>query len=266
LLPTKVALDNGLKLVEQKLSGKKLLFLAVSGSHVWGLERPDSDIDFRGVYQEPTINLLQLDKGSDTVEMSVDNYDLQLYEVEKFFRMLCNHNGNMVNLMFLPIVYVDNNNINWVELGTKFLTKKLRYYYRGYAESQRKRAMSCRGGKALIYTYREMFCGLYTMKYGNINHNFNQLWEEAKKNKWYNGTMLDKFYPNILQEITDEDWHRFYNEWEELCIQLDEIAKISPLPDTFDGRNMCSELLVNLRLLDLDEKNKEMSSLRNNYS
>ncbi len=253
-------INEGYGLVSERLKeqGRFLLYLVVSGSHAWGLERPDSDIDLRGVYQDPTVKLLGLTKGRDTIEFSEGIYDVQLYEVEKFFRMLCNHNGNMVNLLWMPKPIHVGFTIPWVFLARNFLTRKLRFYYRGYAESQRKRAMSQRGGKALIYTYREMFSGLYTMRHGKMEHNFKKLWDEAVENEWYQGELLGKYFPDPKQEVTDEGWRKFYSEWEDLCRVLDIEADKSPLPETYDGIKDCSELLISLRLTNLYN-----SSIRN---
>ncbi len=249
----KVVLAEGIALVHDhlKAKGASLLYLAVSGSHVWGLERPDSDIDFRGVYQVPTVQTMGLEKGRDTVELTEGIYDVQLYEVEKFLNMLCNHNGNMVNLLYYPRPAFASFVLPWVWLSKSFTTRKLRNYYRGYAEGQRKRAMSQRGGKALIYTYREMFSGLWTMHYGYPEHNFMKLWDEAKAQGWYDGALLGKYFPDPNQPVSDEGWHQFYAEWAELCTALDRESAMSSLPETFDGREQCSHLLQQLRLHDL---------------
>ncbi len=246
-------LDKGLALVLERLAAdnRRLLYLAVSGSHAWGLERADSDIDLRGVYQDTTMKVLALHKGKDTVEFSEGMYDVQLYEVEKFLAMLCKHNGNMVNLLWLPRPISTSLVIPWVGLARKFLTRRLRHYYRGYAEGQRKRAMSERGGKALVYTYREMFSGLHTMRYGYLEFDFKKLWQIAIDNGWYNGDLLSKNFPDPQPRITDEGWHRFYSEWELLCGKLDIEAENSPLPESFDGIGICSELLQQVRIYDL---------------
>jgi hypothetical protein len=249
----KEILKKGLTLIHDKLEqdNRKLLYLAVSGSHVWGLDRPDSDIDLRGIYQDPTMKILGLHKGRDTIEFSEGDYDIQLYEVEKFLNMLNKHNGNMVNLLWVPsllaVIYIP-----WRQLAQKFMTRKLRSYYRGYAESQRKRAMSQRGGKALIYTYREMFSGLYAMHYGVMEYDFMNLWNEAKRQDWYSSGLLDKYFPYPTQEVTDENWHQFYSEWDDLCIKLDAEAEKSPLPEDFDGVGLCNQILQRLRLMDLE--------------
>jgi predicted nucleotidyltransferase len=243
-------LEKGIEIVQSHLGDNHLLYMAVSGSHVWGLDRPDSDVDFRGVYQKPTTQILGMNRGRDTIEFTDGLYDVQLYEIEKFLSMLCNHNGNMVNLLWLNPC-LSRHNVDWDFLSKSFLTKSLRKYYRGYAESQRKRAMSCRGGKALIYTYREMFSGLFAMHFRYVEHNFMTLWGTALTHGWYTGELLGKYMKNPQMEITDEGWRQFYAEWDELCLRLDEEASKSSLPETFDGTEYCNKHLIAMRLNDL---------------
>lgn len=246
-------MSDGLASIKAKLGegGNQLLYAAASGSHAWGLSRPDSDIDIRGIYLKPTWKRLGLNPGRDTIEFSEGIYDVQLYELEKFLRMLCNHNGNMVNLLWLPDPHIFTIWVPWMELARSFLTKKLRHYYRGYAESQRKRAMSQRGGKALVYTYREILSGIICMHFGYMEHDFQTLWETARKMGWYSGGLLDKYFLDWNQEVSDEGWRQFYAEWEQLCQVLDREAEISKLPDTFDGWDLCNQILLDMRLSNL---------------
>ena len=116
--------------------------------------------------------------------------------------------------------------------------------------------MSQRGGKALIYTYREMFSGLYVMHFGTMEHNFIKLWNEAKNQDWYGQGLLDKYFPNPTQEVSDEGWHQFYSEWENLCIKLDTEAENSPLPENYNGVASCNKILQNLRLMNLEEASR----------
>ena len=188
----------------------------------------------------------------DTVEYTIpfDNtqLDIQLYEVGKFLGMLCNNNGNMVLLLNTPFNFYKFPVLPWGDLRGLFITKKLVNYYRGYAESQRKRSLSQRGGKALIYTYREMFEGLHVMKYGRMEFDFKKLWDIAKENNWYPEGLLDTYFYAPTKKVTSDEWEQFYSEWENLCIKLDEEKDRSKLPDSFDGHDYCDDLLRDLRL------------------
>jgi len=227
---------------------KTLLFASVAGSHIWGLSRPDSDFDVRGIYQDDTLSCLDIYDHKDTVEFTIGDIDGQFYEIRKFLRMLCKHNGNMVTLLLSPINLYSTLYVPWTDLANKFLTQKLKHYYKGYALSQRKRALSQRGGKALLYTYREIFAGLYLMHYGKMEFNFNVLWDAAQQNNWYNVGLLFNYFPDYKKEVSEEQWNRFYIEWDGLVEILEEVTEKSLLPEDYDGWEECSSYLKQLRI------------------
>ena len=231
--------------------GKKPLFLVISGSHANGLQRPDSDIDVRGIYLEPTMNVLALHSGRDTVEGTVGIIDYQCYELGKFFRLLNSNNGNMVRMLLNPLSHYAWPDIEWRKLGFKYLTKALRNYYVGYAHAQRKRCMSERGGKALIYTYREIFEGMHVMSLGLIEYDFKRLWKWVVRQGLYNGNLLDRYFPDPHAPVTDEGWRQFYAEWETLCATFDGVVAKSYLPDKYDGYDELNEMLYKFRLSEL---------------
>lgn len=244
------------------LRNKKLLFCAVSGSHIWGLSRPDSDFDIRGIYADSPQDFLGFKPSTDTVEFKVEpDIDGQFYEVEKFLRLLCSGNGNMVTQALSPITiypqcydadsYYLNRDIDFAYLAGLAVTKQLKNYYKGYAQSQRKRALSERGSKALIYVYREMFSGLHVMKYGTIEFNFSALLFEAVGQSWYpaSGGMLYPYLADLKNTPIDtEQWQKFWVEWEALDKKLEEEAAKSTLPERPEGlREKCEKLLREYR-------------------
>ena len=241
-------LAKSIAISKLKDMGKLPLFLAISGSHAHGLATPNSDIDVRGVYLDPTKKVLSLHRGADTVQFTYGDVDFQGYELGKFLSMLLNNNGNMVRLLLSPICLYEHPDIPWRNLGHKFITKKLRHYYRGYAESQRKRSLSQRGGKALIYTYREMFEGLSVMRLGEPIFNFIELWRWVEDQGFYTDGLLYRYYGHTDRRVTDEGWKQFYTEWDRLCQILDEETRKSNLPDSYDGYEECNNLLLKFRL------------------
>jgi uncharacterized protein len=69
-----------------------LLFVTVSGAHLYGFPSPDSDYDLRGVHLLPIREVVGLDPGRETVESSgIDDgleIDLVTHDVRKFFGLL----------------------------------------------------------------------------------------------------------------------------------------------------------------------------------
>jgi len=251
-------IERGINTVHKTLAekNKKLLYLVISGSHAWGLQRPDSDVDLCGVYQEPTKNILSISSTEETINFKKGDIDIQMWEIGKFFRMLCKHNGNMVALLNYPTVqYADNSIVNWSALGNLFLTKKLKDYYIGYANSQKRRTSINRGGKSFIYTYRELFSGLYLLKYGHMCFNLNELIQAVKENNWYHGTMFYEFLKNIGKYADFDILNKLQDEFKELTNRVEEAAEKSLLLDTYNGYNVCNEMLYTLRIKNLEENN-----------
>ena len=158
--------------------GVEPLFLCVTGSHMWNLAETGADLDIRGVYVKPTEMILSLHKGSDTIEacnVLRKDIDIQLYEVEKAFNMLQAHNGNVVEMLLSPTRFYQTLDVDWQKIANYYLTKRLGFYYKGYYHSQRTRAARNRGGKALIYTFREIYQGIYLMRHKKLIYDFHKL-------------------------------------------------------------------------------------------
>lgn len=224
------------------------IILVVTGSHSWNLARPDSDIDIRGVYGWPTHRALGLYPGKDTMQ-GTGEVDFQAYELAKALRMLCAANGNIVEMLHNPLIV---HNTEWgfalQVLSQLCMTKRLADYYLGYATSQRKRAMQNRGGKALIYTYREIFSGLVVMAEAEIIFDFGKL-RPLVESRWYRSQVLPWAMENRTTPTPPDIMEAFDREWEEVCALLRSEKQRSNLPDrepdTFP--DACNELLLEYR-------------------
>ena len=228
-----------------------MLYAAITGSHSWGLERPDSDIDIRGIYGWPTRRAMSLFPGDDNVETKNDELDIQAYELAKVLRMLCAANGNIVEMLHNPLTVCVHQ--KWgrrlMQLGRRCLTKRLVNYYKGYATSQRKRAMQNRGGKALVYTYREIFSGIYLMASGEIVFDFADLRQRIEE-QWFRSELLGWALENRQTPITMNQLNLFEKEWQYLTMLLNLEWAVSSLPENEPEsfRDDCNSLLYEYRL------------------
>ena len=86
-----------------------LLFVTVSGAHLYGFPSPDSDYDLRGVHLLPLKEVLGLHVQHETVEKSGIHdgleIDLVTHDARKFFGLLLKKNG------------VDPNNVGIIGIG-----------------------------------------------------------------------------------------------------------------------------------------------------
>src|SRR5712664_3814411 len=77
-----------------------LLFVTLSGSHLYGFSSPDSDVDLRGVHILPVREVVGLHKGKETIDFIRTQDDLEMdlvtHDVRKFFKLLLGKNGNVL--------------------------------------------------------------------------------------------------------------------------------------------------------------------------
>jgi predicted nucleotidyltransferase len=236
-----------------RAKGVTPLFLMVSGSHANSMARPDSDLDIRGIYADPVDKMLSLhNPKNDTIEavgILDGDTDVQLFEVRKALNMFLNKNGNICHQVLAPTTFYDSGDFDWKGIGQRFLTKRLSTYFAGYYTSQKKRAAQNRGGKSLLYCYRELLSGIMLMRTGQWIFNFWDLKREFEQTYNWHSHLLDAF-------INREDWKRpvamdrlndFAIEWEKLVALLNEETEKSPLPDRYDGRDYLNNLLLDYR-------------------
>src|SRR5829696_2780459 len=83
-----------------------LLFVTISGAHLYGFPSPDSDYDLRGVHVLPLADVAGLNEGQETIECSaIDDgleIDLVTHDVRKFFTLMLKKNGYVLEQLYSP--------------------------------------------------------------------------------------------------------------------------------------------------------------------
>ena len=128
---------------------QRTIFVGLAGSHGYGLNRPDSDYDYRGVFIAPKRYYLGFDdieqKDSGWDEEGIfpfldNNKDTVIYELRKIIQLLSAGNPNVLELLWLNeypfLTSVGQHLINHRQI---FLSKKVKHTYSGYAFAQIKK-------------------------------------------------------------------------------------------------------------------------------
>jgi predicted nucleotidyltransferase len=128
-----------LKLVPQE----SILFQCVGGSHAYGLNSAESDIDHRGVFIADKNDFL---RGAFTEDESNETNDNVLFEVGKFIRLLAKSNPSVVEFIAIPddCVQVGKEWIHSID-HSKVLSKQCKDSFAGYALSQIRKARKIKG-------------------------------------------------------------------------------------------------------------------------
>ena len=234
-----------------------LVFVTVSGAHLYGFPSPDSDVDLRGVHVLPARRVLGLDGGDETVEVSkVEDgldFDLVTHDAEKFFRLLLKRNGYVLEQLLSPlVVHTTPEHERLRALAPACLTRHHAHHYLGFARTQWRlfEKEDPPRVKPLLYLYRVLLTGLHLMETGEVEANLVRLNEHYRL----------PFIPDLVAQKVegaeqeraagvDVAFHR--QQYERLVARLEAARDASALPDQPSARDDLSDLLIELRLTTL---------------
>lgn len=231
-----------------------LLFITVSGAHLYGFPSPDSDYDLRGIHQLPLSELVGLSTGQETIEASYLQAGLQIdlvtHEAKKFFGLLLKHNGYVLEQLYSPlIVQTTAFHAELKAIAKNCITRHHSRHYLGFAKTQWRlfEKETPPRVKPLLYLYRVLLTGIYLMQTGEIEANLVTL----------NHQFQLAYLPDLIQTKTtgaekvslaaaDIAFHQ--QAYLQLCQLLEEASQISHLPNEASAQPDLHELLLRLRL------------------
>lgn len=231
-----------------------LLFVTISGAHLYGFPSDDSDFDLRGVHLLPLREVVGLTTGRETVEKSGVHdgleIDLVTHDVAKFFGLMLKKNGYVLEQLLSPLVeYTIPEHEELKAIAPDCVTKHHAYHYLGFASNQWKLFLkeSPPRVKPLLYVYRVLLTGIHLMKTGEIEANLVNLNETAKLN--YISELIHRKRTGAEKERLSEVDLTFHQaEYERLRAELAAAHEASRLPERPSAAPALNDLLVRLRL------------------
>ena len=167
-LKQRVAMKNG-----------KLFNAYVSGSHLYGWESKDSDIDIRGCFILSKEEFLGLKEPKEVIEIKTeDNQDIVLFELKKLISLALKGNCNILEELNAPQLYKKADFIKLKQLLNNAIGKKGIYNsYKGLAEQNYKRFIlqGKNTVKKYLYVFRGLMAGIYVLQTGLIKPNIEEL-------------------------------------------------------------------------------------------
>ncbi|MEQ9548529.1 MAG: nucleotidyltransferase domain-containing protein [Coleofasciculus sp. G3-WIS-01] len=231
-----------------------LLFVTISGAHLYGFPSPDSDYDLRGSHILPIQEVVGLETGCETIEVSEirDNLELDIvtHDIKKFFSLLLKKNGYVLEQLYSPlIVHTTPEHEELSAIAKGCITRHHSHHYLGFARTQwRLFEKECpRRVKPLLYVYRVLLTGIYLMKTGEVEANVLRLNQEF--NLSYISDLIAQKLAGAEQskiEDTDIEFHR--GEYERLYEELEQVSQSSKLPAAPSAKDALNNLLIRLRL------------------
>jgi len=230
-----------------------LLFVTISGTHLYGFPSPDSDYDLRGVHVLSVAEVVGLDPGRETIEKSVVfdglEMDLVTHDARKFFLLMLKKNGYVLEQLYSPLIVRTTPEHNELkDIGRSCVTKHHAHHYFGFADTQWKlfEKENPRRVKPVLYVYRVLLTGIHLMRTGEIEANLLKL-NERNQLPQVSDLVARKLAGAEQSTLTDADFDFHRREYDRLLTQLNEAFERSSLPELPSGKPALNNLLVRLR-------------------
>lgn len=179
------------KMIQQEYSGKPI-YLTISGSHLYGFDSKDSDIDYRGCFLFDTNNIFGLNQPRDYIERNIGMNDIVLFELGKEAHLLNKGNCNVFEHLFAkPLItsdeYFELKSIVKMNLNISGLYQS----YRGMAwENYNKFCLKGQHTiKKFLYVFRGLLAGMYVIEHGMIQPNLETLLQNNESTYYYEPIM-----------------------------------------------------------------------------
>ena len=231
-----------------------LVFATLSGAHLYGFPSPDSDYDLRGIHVLPLEQVVGLDPGEETVQVSEmrqgKEVDLVTHDAAKYFRMVLKKNGYVLEQIFSPLVIQTTpEHRELKDIAQGCITRHHSHHYLGFSgkEWELLQKESPPRVKPLLYVFRVLMTGIHLMVSGRVEADIRRLNRNFKLE--YLDELLDlkkKGHENI--HLSERKMDFYQKEYQKLRHALRDAAEKSHLPDAPRGRDRLNDLLVRIRM------------------
>ena len=233
--------------------GGKPLNLYISGSHLYGWDSSDSDIDIRGCYILRKENFLGLDQPTEVIELKTEeNKDIVLFEIKKLIKLALQGNCNILEEINSKQFYKNADFVKLKQLINNAFGKKGIYNsYRGMATFNYKKFIL--GGRntvnKYIYVFRGLMAGIYCLQTGLIKPNIEELNKHFKIKEVTKLLELKRYglEKEPLRDLEEGILDKIINE---LFDRLDEAYLKCKMPEvpTKEEIEEINKFLIELRL------------------
>lgn len=224
----------------------KVIYRIKYGSHSYGTNTEDSDIDIREIYM-PTLDEFVSMKELPTINVQNNETDLVAYDIRKFFSLAIRSNPSVLEWLYAPkecILHIDRMvGSSLIRNRDIFLSKEIYYRFQGYAISEWRKVI---GDHPEVGAKRKE----QIAKYGyNLKSAMNgiRLMQQAQELLTKKKLTLPRPNSQLLLDIkcgrlTYEDVDKLYHQE---MINLEKAFKVSKLPEKAD-RERADRFLIDL--------------------
>lgn len=235
-----------------------LLFVTISGAHLYGFPSPDSDYDLRGVHILPVREVVGLNQPRETVEVSEvrdsREIDLVTHDVKKFMLLMLKKNGYVLEQLYSPLVIQttpEHEELKAIAKGC--ITRHHSHHYLGFAETQWNlfRKEQPPRVKPLLYVYRVLFTGIHLMRTGQVEANLGRL-NEVFRHPSIPELIARKLAGSEQSIVPEADLAFHEREYHRLVAELEQASEKSSLPEKPSAGPALDDLLVRVRMASIE--------------
>lgn len=246
---------------------KNIILLTLGGSHAYGTEHENSDLDIRGCFLNNKYEILTSNKYE---QFNNNETDTVIYSFEKLIRLLNNCNPNVIEMLGCkPEHYLYTSNIGKELLDNKqlFLSKKCIQSFGGYANDQLRR-LSNISNRYVDQKEREQYI---LTSINNASHSFKERYlqyQEDSVNLYLDDAIQENFEKEIFMDINLNhyplrDYVGLISEMQSILRSYAKIGKRNSRAIEHDkiGKHMMHTIRLYLMCFDLLEK-EEINTYR----
>ena len=238
-----------------KAQPNPLLFITISGAHLYGFPSADSDYDLRGVHILPIAELIGLNPAQDTIEISEREtngleIDLVTHDLKKFLGLLLKKNGHVLEQLYSPMVVTSTPEYKELkQIATGCITRHHSHHYLGFSRTQWQlfHKENPPRLKPLLYVFRVLLTGIHLMQTGHVEANLVKLNQQF--NLSYIPELIHRKMAGAEQSVlADADLKFYQGEYQRLSQELEAASDASHLPEAPNCKDKLHNWLVRVRL------------------
>ena len=255
--------------LREKPLGNNIIILGLGGSHAYGTNNENSDIDVRGVATHSPEDILTR-KGFDQVVNEAT--DTTVYSLEKIVNLLSNCNPNTIEILGLEpwqYLYITDIGQALIDNRDMFLSKRAIHSFGGYASQQlwrlnqiAVRYVGQQQQEKHILESIESARYTYPEKYFNYPEDSIKLYVDKAVNEEYDSEIFMDIH---LTYYPLRDYKSMWSEMNNVVKDYSKIGKRNKRAIDKDklGKHMCHLVRLYLMLFDILEKG-EINTYRKN--
>lgn len=241
--------------------GKNILLLTLGGSHAYGMNNENSDLDIRGIAYNSKENILL---GTDFENVVEETTDTTIYSFNKMMELLSKSNPNTIEqLGCLPDHYLYLSDIGKELLNNRkmFLSKICIHTFGGYASSQLRR-LSNKAARLVGQAENEAYI-LKSIQNAKYDFKTRYYPHDDSNVKLYIDTAVQKGYDSEifmdvnLKHYPLRDWTGMWNEMKAIVSSYNKIGKRNEKAISHDKLGKHSAHLIRLYMMCIDILEKE---------